>query len=105
MLIQILLSLSLLVEFPATPIFYKHFPVFQRFTTTCFSYAASRALMYIISSFGVIYLIKYFGNLGLLFLLFPIVIGYGLGLFYFVKIEGKKEKGLVNEVSLAAKTG
>lgn len=105
MLIQILLSLSLLVEFPATPIFYKHFPVFQRFTTTCFSYAASRALMYIISSFGVIYLIKYFGNLGLLFLLFPTVIGYGLGLFYFVKIEGKKEKGSGNEASLAAKIG
>lgn len=90
MLIQILLSLALLVEFPATPIFYKHFPVFQRFTATCFSYAASRALMYVISSFGVVYLIKYFGNLGLLFLLFPIVAGYGLGLFYFIKIENKK---------------
>jgi len=95
MLIQILLSLSLLVEFPATPIFYKNFPIFQRFTTTCFSYAVSRALMYIISSFGIIYLIKYFGNLGLLFLLCPIVIGYGLGLFYFIRLEGKKEKGLI----------
>ena len=61
--------------------------------------------MYIISSFGVIYLIRHFGNLGLLFLLFPIVIGYGLGLFYFVNIEGKKEKGSGNEVSLAAKIG
>ena len=59
--------------------------------------------MYVISSFGVIYLIKYFGDLELLFLLFPIVIGYGLGLFYFVKIEDKKEKGLVKEALLAAK--
>lgn len=99
MLIQIFLSLSLLVEFPATPIFYKYFPVFQRFTTTCFSYATSRALMYIISSFGVIYLIKYFGNLGLLFLLFPIVIGYGLGLFYFVRTEDEKAKGSTNKTS------
>jgi MHS family proline/betaine transporter-like MFS transporter len=105
MLIQILLSLALLVEFPATPIFYKYFPVFQRFTTTCFSYATSRALMYIISSFGVIYLIKYFGNLGLLFLLVPVVIGYGVGLFYFVRTEEEKEKGLTNKVSLSeAKT-
>jgi len=100
MLIQILLSLSLLVEFPATPIFYKNFPVFQRFTTTCFSYAASRALMYIISSFGIIYLIKYFGNLGLLFLLCPIVTGYGLGLFYFIRIEDAK--GLTNDTSQSA---
>jgi hypothetical protein len=91
MIIQILLSLCLLVEFPATPIFYKHFPVFQRFTTTCFSYATSRALMYIISSFGIIYLIKYFGNLGLLFLLYPIVTGYGLGLFYFIRAQDQKK--------------
>ena len=103
MLVQILLSLALLVEFPATPIFYKYFPVFQRFTTTCFSYATSRALMYVISSFGIVYLIKCFGNLGLLFLLFPIVIGYGLGLFYFVGSE--KKRGLTNKVSLSeAKT-
>jgi MHS family proline/betaine transporter-like MFS transporter len=107
MLIQIFLSLALLVEFPATPIFYKYFPVFQRFTTTCFSYATSRALMYVISSFGIVYLIKYFGNLGLLFILFPVVIGYGLGLFYFIKTEdekkalaGKKSKSSPNIESL-----
>ena len=104
MIIQILLCLSLLVEFPATPIFYKSFPIFQRFTTSCFSYALSRALMYVISSFGIIYLIKYFGNLGLLFLLGPVVIGYGLGLFYFIRIEYKKETGFTNKASLAPKT-
>jgi MHS family proline/betaine transporter-like MFS transporter len=100
MIIQILLCLSLLVEFPATPIFYKSFPIFQRFTTSCFSYALSRALMYVISSFGIIYLIKYFGNLGLLFLLGPVVIGYGLGLFYFIRIEDKKETGFTNKASI-----
>jgi len=91
MLIQILLILSLPVEFPATPIFYKSFPVFKRFTSVCLSYATSRALMYLISSFGIVYLIKYFGNLGLLFLFVPVIIGYGFGLFHFVNLEKKTE--------------
>ncbi len=91
MLFQILLLLLLPLDFPATPIFYKSFPVFSRFTTVCFSYATSRAVMYIISSFGIIYLIKYFGNLGLLFLFVPVIIGYGFGLLHFVNLEKKTE--------------
>jgi MHS family proline/betaine transporter-like MFS transporter len=87
MFIQIALLLLLLVEFPATPIFYKSFPVFSRFTAVCFSYALSRALMYVISSFGILYLIKYFGNMGLLFLLIPVVTGYGYGLFHFIRLH------------------
>ena len=87
MLIQIALLLLLLVEFPATPIFYKSFPVFRRFTAVCFSYALSRALMYVVSSFGIIFLTEYFGNMGLLFLLIPVVTGYGFGLFHFVKLN------------------
>lgn len=90
-------------EFSATPIFYKSFPIFKRFTTACFTYALSRALMYVVSSFGIVYLIKYFGNLGLLFLLVPVIVGYGYGLFYFIRLNNQQEKEMStseNDISL-----
>ena len=75
--------------FPASPVFYKSFPVFKRFTGACFCYATARALMYLITSFGIVYLIKYFGNLGLLFLFVPVMTGYGYGLFHFINLVKK----------------
>ena len=92
MMIQVFLTVSVPIEFPASPIFYKSFPIFKRFTAVCFSYAMSRALMHVISSFGIIYLVKYFDNLGLLFVFIPIMLGYGFGLFHFVKLEDNTEK-------------
>jgi MHS family proline/betaine transporter-like MFS transporter len=92
MILQIFLILFVPIEFPASPIFYRAFPIFRRFTTACFSYALSRALMHVISSFGIIYLIKYFGNLGLLFVFAPVIFGYGFGLFHFIRLEGNIEK-------------
>lgn len=72
---------------PASPIFYKHFAVLQRFTYVCFIYALSRALMYVIVSFGLIYLIKYSGNIGLLVIMLPISLAYLLGLRHFEALE------------------
>ena len=34
---------------------------------------------------------KYFGNWGMLLIMLPVTIGYGFGIFYFVKLE--KEVG------------
>lgn len=89
---QVLLLQSFIVSFglddsPACPIFYKHFAVLKRFTYVCFIYAASRAVMYVIVSFGLIYLIKYFGNAGLLAIVLPIAVGYLLGLRHFDILE------------------
>jgi MHS family proline/betaine transporter-like MFS transporter len=92
MLIQAFIISCAFTDFPATPIFYKSYPVFKRFTGACLSYSIARGLMYVISSFGVIYLIKYFGNLGLLFLLVPVIVGYGYGLFHFLNLEKQKEQ-------------
>ncbi|HJD54893.1 MAG TPA: hypothetical protein LFW11_06175 [Rickettsia endosymbiont of Proechinophthirus fluctus] len=66
-------------ESPAIPIFYKSFPVLKRFTYASFIYAYSRA-MYVISSFGLVYLTERFNNLGLLMIVIPIIIGYSLGI-------------------------
>jgi MHS family proline/betaine transporter-like MFS transporter len=72
---------------PATSIFYKYFPVFKRFTYIGFLYALSRAITYIITAFGLVYLVEYFGNYGILVIMIPICIGYFFGLRYFEKLE------------------
>ncbi len=72
---------------PATSIFYKHFPVFKRFTYISFTYAMSRALTYVITSFGLVYLTEYFSNWGILIIMVPICIGYFIGLRYFEKLD------------------
>lgn len=72
---------------PAFPIFYKHIPVLQRFRTVGAQYAWGRAIMFTIASFGLIYLVEYFGNVGLLILFIPVLMGYTKALFYFDKLE------------------
>ncbi|MCC8372164.1 MAG: MFS transporter [Rickettsia endosymbiont of Pseudomimeciton antennatum] len=70
----------------AGPIFYKSFPVFTRFTSVGIVRAVSRALMYVITSFGFIYLADHFGHWGLWVVMIPIIIGFAYGLFYFEKL-------------------
>jgi hypothetical protein len=43
--------------------------------------------MYIITSFGLIYLTKYLGNYGLLIIIIPVMIGYSFGILHFEKLE------------------
>jgi len=74
---------------PANAIFFKHFPVFKRFTYTSVIYAISRAVIYAITSFGLIYLTKYFGNYGILFIIIPVILGCAYGLSHFIKLEKK----------------
>lgn len=76
---------------PAMPIFFKHFPVFKRFTYVNVTYAIAHALMYIITSFGITYFVQVFGNYGLLVIIVPLMIGYAFGLYHFEKLE--KEAG------------
>ena len=90
-LIQSFVMWFALDSMPAVPIFYRHFPIFKRFTYTSFIYALSRALMFPITSFGLIYLTKYFGNWGILIIIIPITIGYAFGLLHFEKLE--REEG------------
>ena len=86
-LIQALMVVFFANDLPALPIFFKHFPVFKRFTYTSFLFALSRACVYVITSFGLTYLVRYFGYWGLLVLMVPILIGYGYGLSHFKQLE------------------
>ncbi|WP_324607270.1 hypothetical protein [Rickettsia tamurae] len=69
------------------PIFYRHFPVFKRFTYTSFIYALSRAMMYVLTSFGFIYLTEFFGHWRMLVIMIPISIGFMFGLNHFEKLD------------------
>jgi MFS family permease len=86
--IQALILLTPLDGMPADAVFIYHFPVFRRFTYTSFLYALSRALMYIIISFGLVYLGSCFG---LWFITLPITVAYLYGVFHFEKLESKLE--------------
>ena len=72
---------------PAVPITYARLPVFKRFTASSLSYALSRIVMYLVTSFGLVYLTEYFGHVGFLILALPVTIGYALGVLHFEKLE------------------
>lgn len=86
-ILQILISSFSLNDFPAQYIFIKKLPVHRRFTAGCLIYASSRALTYVITSFGIVYLTEWFGNLGILFITIPICGLYLKSIYYFKKLE------------------
>lgn len=73
--------------FPASPIFYSHFPILKRFTSVGLVFSFSQSAVYAITSFGFIYLTQYFGYYGPLLVVVPILVGYAFGLYYFEKLE------------------
>lgn len=77
--------------FPGMPILFKHLPVFKRFTYSSFVYALSRALMYIVTSFGIIYLTQYFGHYGILLITLPTSILCYFGIHHFQSLEQQAE--------------
>lgn len=85
--IQTFFVLFVLSTNPATPVFYNHISIFKRFTYGSFIYALSRAIMHIITSFGLVYLEKYFGYWGIVVIFVPMCMGFAFGLFHFKKLE------------------
>ena len=89
--IQLFVCLFGIDMFPAEAILFVHIPIFKRFTYASFLYALSRASMYIITSFGLVYLVKIMGNYGLLVIFIPIVIGFWFGVLHFEQLEKEGE--------------
>lgn len=92
---QVLIGMFAIRVFPAAPIFYKNFPVFKRFRCVSLTFAIVRAIMFVLTSFGLVYLVKIFNYWGILILLMPFTIFYKIGLNYFEKLEFKKDTNLV----------
>lgn len=76
---------------PLDPILIKHFPILRRFTSVTFGYALSRALMYVIISFGLVFLTEWFGFYGIWVIAVPLIFFWFKSLFHFEKLE--KETG------------
>ncbi|MCC8467753.1 MAG: MFS type sugar transporter [Rickettsia endosymbiont of Eriopis connexa] len=87
LIIQIISIILTCTAFPANPVIFSHFPIFKRFFASTFTFAIAKAVMYPVSSFGIMYITRYFGNLGLLILTLPLTIGYVIARNYFEKLE------------------
>jgi len=97
--IQSLSVIFTLTAVPAVPIFIKHFPVLRRFTYTSLIYALSRAVIYVITSFGLVYFTEWFGHLGVYFILIPITAGVLWGVNYFEKFEDMPKQLLLKNIA------
>lgn len=72
---------------PAMPIVISYFPVFKRFTYNSFVYALSRALVYVVTSFGLVYLTDVLGHWGIWVVMLPTVAGVAWSIYHFERLE------------------
>lgn len=84
---QILLLLFSLETSPAISIFFQHFPVHCRFRYSSMLYAISRAMLYVTTSFGLVYLTNLLGNFGIWVIALPVSIGFLWGVHHFTNLD------------------
>jgi MFS transporter, MHS family, proline/betaine transporter len=87
LLVQMGVGLFGVGEFPASGIFYRHFPVLKRMTLLSMGFAIAKALMYVITSFGLIYLNLWMGHWGLWVLMIPSLLTFAWALRHFEKLD------------------
>ena len=87
---QALAALFVFDHVPATPVFYKYFPIFKRFTYTSFLSALAKLLTYVITSFGLVYTTAKFGYWGLFCIFIPVGIGFFISVSYFQRLEAQQ---------------
>lgn len=85
--IQVLILSISLDAFPANGVFIKHLPVLRRMTASSVIYALSRAITYVITSFGLVYLTKLLNYYGLWAIMLPITIGFLWAIKHFKMLE------------------
>lgn len=88
-IIQLLCLTFGLSPHPAFAIFFEHFPVLKRCSYVGILYAIAHSLMYIITSFGLVYLTRDIGHYGLWIITIPVSYGFYLGFTHFEKIHKK----------------
>lgn len=87
---QCLAALFVFDDIPASPIFYRHFPIMKRFTYTSLLSALAKLMTYVITSFGLVFATKYLGYSGILLILIPVGVLYYLAVSYFDRLEKAK---------------
>ena len=93
-LIQGLSVVFCLGALPSAPILFKHFPILKRFTYSSLLYSLSRAVMYSVTSIGLVYIIKYFNKFGILMIGLPITISFLYGVLHFERLETEQSNML-----------
>lgn len=88
-LMQALIVIAALDGMPAEAVLMYHLPTWRRFTYASFLYALSRALMYVVISFGLVYLGNYLGHFGLWLITLPVTGAYLYGVLHFESLERK----------------
>lgn len=66
---------------------YVHMPIPHRFTFGNLLYALARGWVYIVTSFGLVYLGNYFGHFGLGFITLPMMFAYFYAFLHFEGLE------------------
>jgi MFS family permease len=88
--VQVMFVISL-KRSPSDAILIKHFPIFKRFTLATFGYALSRAVMYVLISFGLVYLTEWFSYYGIWVIACPTVFFWLKAIKHYENLE--KEAG------------
>lgn len=99
--VQALVLAFALEVVPAVSIVIKHFSVLNRFTSVSFIFALTRAIVFVITSFGIVYLTEWFGHYGLWFISLTTPCAVLWGANHFIKLE--KEAGNFPESSSSKK--
>jgi predicted MFS family arabinose efflux permease len=73
--------------FATVPIILSLLPVLKRYTYGGFIYSCSKAMMYVIMSFGIDFFTKIFGSYGILYILLPFSIAYFFSRNYLEGLE------------------
>ncbi len=87
LILQSLLMIFNLGSLPAESILVSHFPILKRFTATSFLYALSRSVMYIIISFGLVFLTDSFSHYGIWIIMFPVIFAFLYGVKHFEDLD------------------
>ena len=85
--LQSLLLIFPLDNMPAMAILVKNFHISKRFTMIVFGFALAHALMYVSTSFGLVYLTEAFGHYGLWIIMFPVTSAFLWGVHHFKNLE------------------
>jgi MHS family proline/betaine transporter-like MFS transporter len=90
-LIQTFILLLSLEDMPSVGILLDHFPVYRRVTLASFLFAGARALMAIVTTFGLVWIASYFPHFGVWLIALPLTIVYLFSINHFERLEHKLE--------------
>lgn len=86
-LIQALILLLALEDMPSVGIFLDHFPIYRRVTLASFLFAGARAVMAVVTTFGLVWISGYFPHFGIWLISLPLTVAYLWSTIHFQKLE------------------